>query len=244
MVKMNGFSIKARVFFLGLPWFLAALVLISCTDFFSSSWGTWAARDPSELVPPVTPGNVKELVSMAENDPDLSLEVLKGIKKAVGKAGGQDKAKLQNSAITAAVNASNMGNALLNNAADLAGMEDAEMVKDLLIDTINGLGNLTSAADNLTVILPDPSDTAAFGAFVDSASADDLALAAALIMAGDAKKSGDPDAYMSGYTPGSPATPTAALAEELAAEASLKYSDPGYTGGGILGDLLGSLGLI
>ncbi|MDR1863143.1 MAG: hypothetical protein LBQ67_04390 [Treponema sp.] len=216
---------------------LLSLVFVSCTDFFTTSWGRWAARDPANLIPKVTAGNVQELIEMAENNPDLSLEVLKGIGKSVGGASGKDKTDLQNAAITAALNASDLTNALMNSGSNMSSMEDPAKVKDSMLNTLNGLGNLTPAADNLAAILPGPADGAAFDAFAATASADDLAMAAALIMAGEAKKSGDPNGYVSGYIRGS-----SPLAEALAAKAAEKYAD-GSGDNSVLKDLLDELGL-
>jgi hypothetical protein len=227
---------KTKIIVLGI---LLPLVFVSCTDFFTSSWGEWAARDPASLIPKVTASNVDELISMTENNPGLSLELLKKINGAVGSASGSDKARLQNAAITAAVNASDFTNVLMNNAADVSSLEDADNVKALITNTLNSMGNLTTVSDTLTGVLDQ--DTAAFKA---SASADDLAMAAALILAGEAKKTGDLDNF-SNYTNGAPTGTPLALAEELAVAAKGKYEDPanGNTGS-LLYDLLGKLNLV
>jgi hypothetical protein len=170
---------------------LLSLVFVSCTDFFTSSWGKWAARDPSSLIRNVTASNVDEYITMAENNPDLSLEVLQRINEAMGSASEEGKIKLQNAAVTAAVNASNLTNTLMNNVTEVSNLENADDVKGLIADTLGGMDNLAPASDALTAILPDPDDTGAFDAFTASASADDLALAAALILAGEAKKGGE-----------------------------------------------------
>jgi hypothetical protein len=170
---------------------LLSLLFVSCTDFFTTSWASWAARDPSNLIRNVSAGNVDEYITMAENNPDLSMEVLNGIGGAIGSASGEDKTKLQNAAVTAAVNASDLTNTLMNNVAEISNLENADDVKDLIAGTLNDMNNLTPASDALTAILPDPGDTEAFDAFTASASAEDLAMAAALILAGEAKKSGE-----------------------------------------------------
>jgi hypothetical protein len=219
------------------PGFLASLVFVSCTDFFTTSWGKWAARDPASLIPNVTASNVDELISMSENNPDLSLEVLKKIGKASGSSSGGDKAKLQNAAITAAVNASNLTNVLMNNVSNVSSLKEAEDVKDLMTNTLNSMDNLTSASDTLTGILAQ--DTA----FTDSASADDLAMAAALILAGEAKKAGDLDVF-SNHVSGSATTGTpVGLAEDLATKAKEKY-EAGENSASPLKDLLTQLGLV
>jgi hypothetical protein len=226
------------------PELVVFLFFVSCTGFFTTSWGEWAARDPASLIPKITVSNVGELISMSENNPDLSLEVLKKIGNAAGSASGTDKTKLQNAAITAAVNASNLTTTLLANASNVSTLEDAEDVKDLITNTLNSMGNLTPASDALTGILPDPAvDSSGFDAFTDSASADDLALAAALILAGEAKKSVNSEDFIANYTPGSPANAPLILAEELAGKAKEKY-DAGANADSPLKDLLDKLGLV
>jgi hypothetical protein len=221
---------KTKIMVLGI---LASLVFVSCTDFFTSSWGEWAARDPASLIRNVSAGNVDEYLAMAENNPDLSLELLKKISGAVAGASGADKVHLQSAAVTAAVNASDFTNVLMSKTADASTLEDAEDVKKLITDALNGMGNLTPASDALTGVLAQ--DPAAFKA---SASADDLATAAILILAGEAKKAGDLDTF-SNYTPGK-----FALAEDLADAATAKYEDPANAGtDSLLYDLLKNLKL-
>jgi hypothetical protein len=229
---------KAKIMVSGI---LASLVFVSCTDFFTSSWGEWAARDPANLIRNVSAGNVDEYIEMAENNPGLSLELLKKINGAVGSASGSDKTHLQSAAVTAAVNASDFTNVLMNNVPDVSTLEDGDKVKELINDTLNSMGNLTSVSDTLTGVLEQ--DTTAF---IDSASADDLAMAAALILAGEAKKTGTD--IFSNYIPNSaPPGTSLALAEELAAAAMGKYEDPSNTSAStdsLLYDLLGKLNLV
>jgi hypothetical protein len=213
-----------------IPGVLLSLVFVSCTDFFTSSWGTWAARDPANLIRNVSAGNVDEYITMAENNPDLSLELLKKIGGASGSASGSDKAKLQSAAVTAAINASNLTTTLMNNAADVSSLENTDDVKNLVTSTLNSMNNLTPASDALVGILEQ--DKAAFMA---SASADDMALAAVLILAGEAKKAG-PDVfsdYENATIPPS-SQPTIDFVEELATAAL----DKQQSGGGEDSELL------
>jgi hypothetical protein len=219
-----------------IPGLFLSLVFVSCTNFFTTSWGEWAARDPASLIPTVTRDNVDKLVSDAENNSDLSLEVLKGIGKSVENASGEDKTKLQNAAVTAAANAANLTNTLINNVPNIANLEKPEDVKDLVTSTLNSMNNLTPTADALTGILAQDTD-----AFVNSASAEDLALAAALILAGEAKKGGDAiftDPTTATIPPESQAVVD--LAEKLAVAALDKQPADGETSN--LLDLLTELG--
>jgi hypothetical protein len=228
---------RARLLISG---FLLSLFFVSCTDFFTNSWGKWAARDPANLIRNVTADNVDEYISMAGNNPDLSLEVLRGIANAMGGASEMDKIRLQNAAVTAAINASDLTNALMNNVSNISDLENSDDVKDLVRNTLNGLGNLVAASDTLTTILVQ--DPALFKA---SASADDLALAAVLILAGEAKKADDLDIFSNHTNGGAPPGTSLAFADDLAAAAKTKYEDP-VTGntGSLLYDLLSKLKLV
>ena len=219
---------KKRRFFLVLVILGVAVFFASCTDFFSTSWASWAARDPDSLVPTVTPGNVDELIALAENNPDLSLAVLKKIRDASKKASGTDKQKLQNAALEAAVNAAGLGQAVLGVAKDLGSLEDD--AKDIVIDAINGMDNLDAAASILAEIL-------AGGFDASTADPNDLALAAVVILAAEAKKApGGIDDYIDHFQD-TPLTPVEQLAVDLALAAKDNVSGP-------LKDLLDNLNLI
>jgi hypothetical protein len=172
----------------------ALFLCFSCTDFFSTSLAPWAARDPSKLVPAVTTGNVDELIALAENNPDLSLEVLKKIKAAAENASPEDKAKLQAAALEAAVNASGLAQSVLNNAGEISSIANADDAKKLVLDAVNSMSNLEEAGSLLNQIIPAPADPLhpeddpAFTSFTDNASVDELAMAAVVLMAGEAKQ--------------------------------------------------------
>ena len=181
---------------------LTALIFVSCRDFFSNSWAPWAARDPDKLVPSVTTGNVDELIEMAENNPDLSLAVLKKIKDAAEGASGESKQKLQSAALDAAVNSVGLGQAILGAAGDLSSVKTQEDAEKLVISALDSMANLQAAGSLLFDILPpapgvhdDPNDPQwdEFNAFTEYASADSLALAAAMILAGEMKNAPDGD---------------------------------------------------
>ena len=165
----------------------------SCTDFFSTSWFSWAARDPDALIPKVTAGNVNEMAAMFEDDPDGSLALLKKIKDAHSSASGEDKKKLQNAALEVSVNSTGLTGALLkvaNNIGDFSNLDEND-AKDLLQKTINSMNNLASAGALLLEILPDPDDEEKWDAFIESANPNDLAMAAIVIVLGDVKANYD-----------------------------------------------------
>jgi hypothetical protein len=223
--------------------FAIICLFFSCTDFFSTSLAPWAARNPDSLVPPVTTGNVDELVAGAENNPDLSLAILKKIKEALEGANPDDASSLQSAALEAAANASGFGPTLLNKASDISEiMENPDNVKGLVIDAINDMPNLKETGETLIAIVPDPS-TPEFADFVAKADADDLATAAAILLASTAKDSLDGEGFINDFDPSAPdIPPSATLAVELAKAAAQKYSET--ESGGRLKDVLEGLNLV
>ena len=231
MIYNNTMIKRYFVLFAAIP---VILVLFgSCTDFFSTSLASWASRDPDKLVPAVTTDNVDELVASAENNPDLSLAVLKKIRSAAKGATGDNKQKLQDAALEAAVNASGLGQAVLGVATDLASLEDDP--RAVVTDAIKGMNNLDDAALILSEIIDDDFD-------MDKADPNDLALAAVVLLAGEAKKAeqepGGIDAYIDNFNPNDPTlSPEEKLAVDMALAAKDKISGP-------LADALRELGLI
>ena len=228
-----------RALFPLLPLALAAGLLgSSCTDFYSTSWASWAKRDPHNLIPPVNAGNIDELVSNPgiAGDPDLSLALLENIEDAMDGASDEDKQVLQDAALEVAVNASGLGQALTDLLSDLEGLEDDP--KGAVIDAINGADNLEAASSLLCSILDgyDPNN--------GNASPEDLAYAAVLLLAGEAKKAesepGGVDGYIDDFSGRSPNPGAEQLAVDLAAAALDGAGDTS----GPLWDALRDLGLI
>jgi len=194
-----------------------ALLFFSCTDFFSTSLAPWAARNPDKLVPPVTVSNVDELISMAENNPDLSLSVLKKINEALGKdMPKKDKLKLQTASVGAAVNAAGLGQAVLGSLDDLETVLTEEDAKDLFFKALDKMDNVEDAASVLFNTLPKSGE--AFDDFTKEASVDELALAAMVLICGEAKKNGDDlDGYIDNFVHNPNDTEELAIALALAA---------------------------
>jgi hypothetical protein len=233
--RCEEFCMIGKVFFkkhalaLGLILGMGCL-FFSCREFFSTSLAPWAARDPDKLVPGVTVGNVNELLAAMENNPDMSMALLKKIKEAADRSSGSDKAKLQNSALKAAVNAAGLGSAVLNKVGEIASVGNPDDAKKLLVNAINDMKNLVDAGSILTSTLPKPGD-AEFAAFTDAADPDDLAINAALLLAGEAKKHGNIDNYIDNiFDRQAPATATENLAVNMAVSAVDKYVTAGING--------------
>jgi hypothetical protein len=205
-------------------------LLVSCTEFFSTSLAPWAARDPDKLIPAVTTGNVDDLIAMTENNPDMSLSVLKKIEDAVNNASGDAKAALQAAALEAAVNATGMGSAVLNNV-DKVTTATADNAKDLVIDAIGDMKNLEAACDTLMSILPTPPPITVpptsdpdFDAFTANAKPEELAMAAAMLLAGELNKQDDPEDFIDNFDPKTAAPGSSAnLAAALALVAAIDY---------------------
>ena len=173
------------------------VLFVSCTDFFSNSWAPWAARNPNKLIPAVNPGNVDDLVSMAENNPDLSLSLLKKIQDALDKdMSEEDKQKLRTSAVDAAVNAAGLGQAILGSIDDIGSITNADdpakAAKDLLVKALDEMKNVEEAGSVLFESLPKP-DTDDFVFFTENANVDQIAMAAVVLIAGEMKKVGEDD---------------------------------------------------
>ena len=191
----NNSTWKKRTLFIVLFIIFITVVFSSCTDFFSDSLGKWAARDKSKLVPKVTVDNVDELITLAENDPDLSLEVLRKIQEAAAGSSDEDLAKLQAAALEAAANASGGASAILDGLGSLSSIDENSDVEKIVMDAINAMQNLGDTTAILSAILPPPpadplhpENDEAFMAFANQASASDLALAAVLLVAGEVQR--------------------------------------------------------
>jgi hypothetical protein len=249
---MKRHQYRHLVFFLGV---LAAPLLVSCTDFFSTSLASWAARDPASALPrEINTGNVDDLITIAENNPGMSLEILKKINDAVQNAGEDEASSLRAAALQAAANASSLGPTLLNKADDIAGsINNAEDAQNLVIDAINDMSNLAETRDALNSLIPPPGP--AFDSFVEKADANDLATAAAVLLAAEAKDVMDDGDYIKNFDPSDPTlSPGAALAVQLATEAAKKYeaeaaasangNGTGASSGGFLKDILDGLNLV
>jgi hypothetical protein len=209
-----------------------ALLFFSCTDFFTTSLASWARRDPASLIPPVTTGNVQELIELTENNPDMALALLKKINDAGANP------DLQAAALQVAANASGLGTAILQHTDDIGSIDETN-AKGIVVDALNSLSNVAETGTVLGDILPSP-DTQAWDDFVAVSSAEDLAMAAAVLLAAEAKTApGGASGYIDDFDPDVPGTPMEKLAVSLATAAKDKPST-----GGFLEDLLSGLNLI
>ncbi len=213
--------------------FFMVLSLGSCRQFFTASLAPWAARDPASLIPPVTAGNIDDLLAQSANNPDQSLALLDKIASTVANASAADAAVLRAAALQAASNASGVATAVLSRAGDiLDAMNSSGDIIPVISGVISGLSNLGDAGALLAAILPDPSDTDAFNAFVEQASPEDLAMAAIVLLAAEAAQApGGVEDYISDFDPsGAGLSDNEALAVALAEAAAARYTASGGTG--------------
>ena len=209
MIGKLHFNIKVALSFFVM---MAGLLFFSCTNFFSNSWASWAARDYNSLIPNVTAGNVSNLASLFEDDPDGSLALLKKIQSAVnGNPSAADLLILQSAALEVAVNSVGLVNGMLAAAGNMSDFDNVDDARSILDAALNAMSNLEEAGSLLAAILPNPPainsgsgtldendpEYGAFMNFAKSASADDLAMAAVVLLLGEASKfAGDLDEFL------------------------------------------------
>lgn len=227
---------------------VAALFFTSCQDFFTTSLASSLARNPADLVPNVTASNAAALAAQVASDPAASLIVLDGLAAVIAAASDEQQPALVALALGVASNASGVGGALLQSTGSLADLlmngdfEDESVQEDLfaIVDSaIAGLGTLSDTAATLVSILTGTS--ASIDDIAATASADDLAMAAVVLLAASAADAGGVADYVD-YLGTSPAlNATEQLAADLAEAAAAKYAAEGGTGP--LADLLAALNL-
>jgi len=196
--------------------------MFSCTDFFTSTWFPWAARDQSSLIPKITLDNIDELLQMFEDDPDGSYALLQKLKDSKGGLSDDEWNELLGASLGAAANAVGFGQAVIGAAGNIGNIENLDGVQDVLLDALNSLSNVEGTGDILSEILPPPG-TEAFDTFTDNASSEDLAVAAMILVLGEVSKAVDGDFEDFLDNPGNYEIPpdTQALAQAMAIVAVL-----------------------
>jgi hypothetical protein len=116
--KYSGIAAAACIGFL-------SIIFISCPDVMSTSWGGWAKRAPK--IPPITADNIDSLLDATVGDPEFAGALLEAIREEIPRKEGEEKARLQGAAITAAANGSGLDMALITHIGDLI---DAATGKD------------------------------------------------------------------------------------------------------------------
>jgi hypothetical protein len=127
---------------------LVGLVMISCDDFFSTSWGPSQEYDASKIK--LEQSNLDQWKKKAVGNPDLAKKLVEKIIGELSGKSGTEKAAFQEAGIELAVEQSGMGMKILEVASsDLSNINSEEGVKDLLHKVQSGLDeNSTAAAAN------------------------------------------------------------------------------------------------
>jgi predicted regulator of Ras-like GTPase activity (Roadblock/LC7/MglB family) len=187
---------------------------------------------------------VNELVKLGENNPDLALAVLQGINDALQDVSGNEASRLQTAAVTAAASAAAIGSSLLNNAGKIPESMDQDKLIELVKNSLEGMSNLPAASDILLAIIPDPKrDEKAFDSFINTAKADDLAMASVTLIAAETKKQGgNVKDYIQSLDQSKSLSALESLALKCAEEAvkKMNYDEPS----GAIRDILKGLNLI
>ena len=235
---------------------LSGLFLFSCTDFFSTSLFPWAARDPGSFIPEVTLDNLEELKQLFEDDPEASLALLKKIRDAA-KAQGLSEDEINQllaGALGTAVNSAGLGQAVLGAVGSMSNFGDMsdEEVREALFGSIANLSNLEETSSILSDMLPEPGTPPAFSQefrdFTDSASADDLAMAAVVLLLGAAVEVAEGDFNQFLDDPVSIwntiPNPTREMAQAMAVISALDGREDELSEGSALANILEHLNLI
>jgi hypothetical protein len=186
---------------------LAALVLLSsCADFFTNSWGKNSVRDPGTIK--VTSDNVGDILKEAKGDTKTSRGILGKIKDQVAGNPNADPG-LQAAAAKAAAQASGLGQAAvgaMGKVDDLLESSNANAFTDLLSTIQNDVkGNdLKGIASDITASLPvNASGAPVFqGNFIKSVSDSDLTILTLTMVLAEGETAGGFNNYITGWTDG------------------------------------------
>jgi hypothetical protein len=228
---------------------VAAVVLLSsCSNFFTTSWGKSSARDPGTIK--VTSSNVKDLLKESKGDTKTSRGILSKIKDQVAGKENPDPT-LQTAAVTAANQASGLGTVVLDSIDTILGddVPTEEALNQLLAEVQNKTkGNdLQGIAADVAASLPKPTADSEGAlvfpdSFYDSTSEADLTLLTLTLVLAESEGYGDFDTYIETWTDGtrdlSDSTGILTPSERIIAAAAngiIKKK------GGTLGDMLNGL---
>jgi hypothetical protein len=195
----NQLSFKKRVFLL-LVCVAAAGLFFSCSmDFFASSWGKDAQRDPVAMT--VDAGNVFKVLKNARGDPKASMGVLDKIAEGIHGASPEDQKTLREAALVAAAQATDVAGLVVSSidtiteALNGGGDVNPETLLESILNNID-LDKAAHAGDSLTSIMLN-----ANGEFVDDFEATDSELlqAAFVIILGEAGSAGSVENYLADW---------------------------------------------
>jgi hypothetical protein len=166
---------------------------VSCTDFFTSSWGEGLKRDPSSYIKNVSASNAKDMAKELKADPDASKELL----HVIAKKGGSNP-ELQAAGLMAANNAAELGTTLLSNVGTLLDTLDVDdpdetEIQEALSEILEKLPNVTGIANDIEKMLASTTGNATDGytnGIGSSATPDDIIMGALILVLGDFQSTG------------------------------------------------------
>ncbi|MDR0731329.1 MAG: hypothetical protein LBF63_06640 [Treponema sp.] len=175
---------NGSLFFGTVLFVLAGLLLASCKDFYSTSWGEDLARDPANVK--VTASNVNELLRDANGDTKASRAILEKLK-------GTTNPTLQAASVKAANQAAGLTGLVLSNLDTLTGETDTDALTKVA-QTVFGeakKNDITGVANDIAGTLENTlkeSATPEFkeNSFAKSVSTSDLTLLLVTMMMGEA----------------------------------------------------------
>jgi hypothetical protein len=113
---------------------LGIMILSSCDEFYSSSWGTAREYDPAKI--DLNVNNLDAWTEAAIGNPELAAALLQRVKSEIPKqTDPKNKAKYQEAGVGLAVEASGIGTSILSNATSALDQLDSgnqDVVKDIL----------------------------------------------------------------------------------------------------------------
>jgi ribosomal silencing factor RsfS len=183
-------KIKGMVF-IPLAIVLCISLVTSCTDFFTTSLGKWAARDVSKIDVKVTAENVEDLVEQAKGDKEMQLAILDKVVDAAKDASGEEKQELQNAGVGLVLDTTDIMGTVMENIGDinnLESMEDPSEMIDYFTSIVNSIDNLQESTDALTTLIP--SDDASIDEYMNGndIGEGDLALISVLLLASEIQR--------------------------------------------------------
>jgi hypothetical protein len=171
---------------------LSVLLVISCDDFYSSTWGT--AREYETAKINVNADNVDTWVENATGNPELAAAVTEKIKEELKNDNlkEKDKAKLQEAGVSLAVEASGIGETIISAASDAVSAlskGEVDALQQLLVNVHSDFkkNKGAKAAADLSEIVsgslkPNAGKIPEFtGLYADKAQPSDVGLAVSLL---------------------------------------------------------------
>ncbi|MDR1618329.1 MAG: hypothetical protein LBS06_04700 [Treponema sp.] len=197
---------KFHVFFAIPVLALSSVLLVSCPDAMSFSWGTWAKRDPK--IPSITSSNIKELLKEAVGDPEFAKALLRKIKDSAKGASGERKAMLEGAGISAAALASGLDTLILSKAGTLinaAGSDnpDGNAIAKVMEDIFNQAKGTdqTAIAKDLVELFADEDLDNPNSAIIEHTDTDKLIISAMVLLIAEAQEtsSGNFNTYLDNF---------------------------------------------